>query len=324
MKKKLIGLALVFLLLIGGYLVMDAILFEGIRGKEITERGIQAKYFSQEAFKQKPAIIIIGGGQGGDYWAQEFVKQGYVGLSLPYYRRPGLPPLLEEIPLEYFEKAIKWLGEQAEVDPDKIILMGASRNAELALVIGSKFPDLVSGVIAFAPSSISWPNAVLPFNSDVLKASWTYKGQAIPYLPMNKIKGTDSPKIESLPYWMAALEKVAEYPASIIPVEKIGGPILLLSGKEDKIWPSAMMSDMIEERLLALAFPHDIENVQFEDAGHLISRNLATISAGRTGQMMIEGKAYEFEYGGTIEGDKSAIITSWEKILAFLKKYGST
>lgn len=320
-KKKRLIVFLIPLILVASYFVIDSILFDGFWGKEISERGIQATFFAKPEIKQQPAIVILGGGQGGDYWAKEFAGQGFVGLSLPYYRQAGLPPLMEDIPLEYFENTLNWLGEQAEVDPKKIIVMGASRHAELALLIASTFPDLVSGVIAFAPGSISWPNAVLPFNSDSLKPTWTYRNQDIPYLPMRKITGTDSPTIETLEYWMAGLQRVSQHPESIIPVEKIGGPILLLSGKDDKVWPSAFMSDMIEERLIEFDFSHDVQNIQFEDAGHLISRNLATISAGRLGQMQVGGKLYEFEYGGTIEGDKLAITQSWEKILSFVQQY---
>ncbi|MEO0895990.1 MAG: acyl-CoA thioester hydrolase/BAAT C-terminal domain-containing protein, partial [Bacteroidota bacterium] len=75
----------------------------------------------------------------------------------------------------------------------------------------------------------------------------------------------------------------------------------------------------MEERLKVNNFSHDVENVQFENAGHLISRNLDYISKGREGQMYIGGKAYKFEYGGTIEGDKAAIVQSWEKIKAFCR-----
>ena len=317
--RKLAGFLLVFLVLVGGYWILDGLLFDGVRGRDITERGIQATYFAQPEIQQKPAIVIPGGGPGGEYWASEFAKQGWVGLSLPYYRQPGLPPLLEDIPLEYFETAIRWLGEQPEVDPDRIIVMGASRNAELSLLIASHFPDLVGGVIALAPSSVAWPNAVLPFNSDTLKPSWTFEGQDVPYLPMRKIQGPETSTIETLDYWMAGLQQVSGYPEAVIPVEQIAGPVLLLSGKDDQIWPSAFMSDMIEERLRAHDFPYAVENIQYEDAGHLISRNVETISSGRTGQMYIDGKAYAFEHGGSIEGDRAAIMQVREKIFSFVR-----
>ncbi|MEL6590050.1 MAG: acyl-CoA thioester hydrolase/BAAT C-terminal domain-containing protein [Bacteroidota bacterium] len=323
MKKKLLLIPTILVLLIGGYLVLDNLLFTGIRPIEIKEDGIQGSYFAPPDAKDRAAIIIIGGGAGGDYWGQELAKRGYAGLSLPYYRQPGLPPLQEEIPLEYFEQAINWLRQQAAVDPSKVMLMGASRNAELALLIASQFPDLISGVIAFAPSAISWPNAVLPYNSDTLLPSWTYQDQAIPYIPMPKIAGSNSSTIQTLPYWMAGIEKANQYEEAFIPVENIKGPILLLSGIDDQIWPASLMGDMITERLDTLNFQYEVEHLQFEKAGHLISRNLANVREGRTGQMEIDGKSYALDFGGTIEGDSLAIVKSGEKIWAFLERVQS-
>lgn len=322
-KRKYLALFLIPMVLIIGYVILDRILFDGFTGKEIAEEGFQAKFFCKPDIRNKPAVVLIGGGQGGEYWAHKFAEKGIVSLSLPYYRQSGLPSLMEEIPLEYFEKALNWLRSQPEVNPEKVILMGASRNGELSLVIASTFPELVGGVIAYAPSAVSWSNTVLPFNSDALKASWTYMDQDVPYLPMKKIKGNDSSKIETLEYWREGLKKIDQYEESIIRVEKINGPILLLSGKDDKIWPSAAMSDMIEERLRVHNFQHEFDNVQYENAGHLISRNISSIAEGRQGYMNVDGKSYEFEYGGTIEGDKLAIIKSQEKILSFLQKYES-
>ena len=322
-RRKSIGLLLLLILLITTYLLVDNFLFDGYKGRKIAENGFQATYFAKQEIKEKPAIIILGGGQGGEYWAKKFADQGWASLSLPYYRQAGLPPLMEEIPLEYFERALNWLQAQAEVHPEKIMLMGASRNAELALVIASQYPELVRGVIAYAPSAISWSNTVLPFNSDTLKPSWTYLGQDIPYLPMDKIKGPDAPKIETLEYWMSGLQRIDQHKEAIIKVEKINGPILLLSGKEDNIWPAALMSDMIEQRLKENDFQYEFENIQYEQAGHLISRNIANISNGRIGQMLVDGKTYEFEFGGTIEGDKQAIYDSQEKIMSFIQKFDS-
>ena len=317
-KKAIIAGIVLTALLIAGYAVLDSILFEGIRPRTINEQGIQASFYASPNLLDQPAVIIIGGGAEGAYWGQEFANAGINGLSLPYYRQPGLPELLEEIPLEYVEQAIDWLGAQPEVNPNKIIVMGASRNAELALLTAAQFPKKVHGVIAFAPSSVSWSNTVLPFNSDELKPSWTIGGNPVPFIPMNKIAGSESSSIETLPYWKMGLSDSSLVAEASIPVEHINGPILLFSGLDDQVWPSAMMSDMIDKRLRENGFPHKVENIQYENAGHLISRNLATISQGRTGQMPIDGKRYDFEFGGTVEGDQAAISTSHDKIMAFL------
>lgn len=313
------------LLLLGGVILLAVGFWVGrrvaansISPQEISGQGFQGKFFAKSGVEQQLAVIVIGGGQEGDYWGREFALAGLVGLSLPYTGQEGLPPRPEEIPLEYFAKAISWLKQQPEVEPDKIIVMGASRNAELALVLASTLSESVSGVIAFAPSSISWSNTVLPYNSDQIKASWTYQGEAIPYLPMAKIKGTNASKIETIPYWQAGIAKVDQYETAFIPVENINGPILLLSGKDDQIWPATMMSDMIANRLKANAFPHPFENIQYEDAGHLISRNLATVASGREGQLTIDGKQYKIDFGGSIEGDTKAIQDARERIFSYV------
>ncbi|WP_052158402.1 acyl-CoA thioester hydrolase/BAAT C-terminal domain-containing protein [Lacinutrix jangbogonensis] len=189
-----------------------------------------------------------------------------VGLSLPYTRKEGLPKLPEEIDLEYFENAIKWLSNQKEVNPHKIVVMGASRNVELALVVASIFPEIVSGVIAYAPSSVTWSNTVLPYNSNEMKASWKYNGSNIPFIPMDKISGNDSGKIKMIEYWKNGLSKTAFVNKATIKVEKINGPILLFSGSDDKVWPSLIMANMIEKRLKENNFKHPFHNIVYKNA----------------------------------------------------------
>lgn len=322
MNKKrifIIGIGLIIFLFLG-YFIADSLLFDGVKPRNINENGFQANYFIKDVTEKKTTIVLIGGGQWGDYWGGEFAKKGFVGLSVPYTRRKGLPNLPEEINLEYFENALKWLKEQPEVAPDKIILMGASKNAELALVIASIFPELVGGVVAYAPSSVSWANRVLPFNSNELKPSWKYQGVDIPYVPMDKIVGNDSDKIETLQYWKNGLAKTKEVAQASIEVEKINGPILLLSGKEDKVWPSALMANLIEDRIKKSNFTHSFQNIQYEKAGHLISSNPEGNSDFRTGEMNIDGKDYEFEYGGTNEGDTKAKQDAKVKVFDFIEK----
>ena len=321
MKKFIVGIG-VLILLVAVYLVIDSLLFDGFKPISINQNGFQANYFAKNTTINKTAIILIGGGQWGDYWGAQFANKGFVGLSLPYTRNKGLPKLPEEIPLEYFENAIKWLNEQPEVNPDKVLIMGASRNSELALIIASVFPELVSGVIAYAPSSVSWSNTVLPYNSDTIKASWTYKGEDIPYIPMDKITGNNSSEINTLEYWENGLKKQDHVSAATIKVERIKGPILLFSGKNDSVWPSSLMADMIEKRINDSNFKFDFNNIQYENAGHLISSNPDSDSdtSERMGKITIDGKVYEFAYGGTMNGDNKAKKLARIKVFEFIDK----
>ncbi|MCM4153939.1 palmitoyl-CoA hydrolase [Arenibacter sp. N53] len=304
-RKIIIGITVTIILIVG-YLVADHILFDGFKPISINEKGFQARYYANKSTTNSTAVVLIGGGQWGNYWGEEMVLKGFVGLSLPYSGHEGLPTLPEEIPLEYFETALKWLGAQPEVNPEKIIVMGASRNAELALVIAANLPELVSGVVAYAPSSVSWSNTVLPYNSDKIKPSWTYKGSDINYVPMDKISGNESSRINTLEYWKNGLNKVEHTLEATIKVERINGPILLISGMQDLVWPSAQMADILEKRLEKNNFKFNFENIKYDKAGHLISSNPESQIAERTGKMIINDKQYSFEYGGTNEGDYKA------------------
>ncbi len=320
-KFKIIAVSIAILvLLIAGYFYLDHILFDGVKPKYVSENGFKATFFANKDTQNKPTIILIGGRNWGDYWGQEFAKSNYVGLSLPYYREEGLPQLMEEIPLEYFEKAVLWLKEQPEVNPNKIIVMGASRNAELALLIASFFPKNIHGVIAYSPSSVSWSNTVLPFNSDSVKPSWTFENQPVPYVAMDKIKGTPTSTIETLTYWKNGLSDSVAVSNASIKVENINGPILLLSGVEDEVWPSSIMSDMIENRIKMNNFHFDFENIKYENAGHLISSNPNNPSSIRQGKMDIGGKSYDFNFGGTESGDMEAQKDAAKRVLKFLSK----
>ena len=316
-KKHIISIAIIALAIIA-YLALDNILFKGTKPISINENGFQANFFTKENTENKTAVVLIGGGQWGDYWAQEIANKEMVGLSIPYIGKEGLPNLPEEIELEYFEKTLKWLKKQQSVDPDKIIVMGASRNAELALIIASTFPDIVSGVIAYAPSSVSWSNTVLPYNSNELKASWKYNGNDIPYVSMNKISGNDSGKINMLEYWENGLSKIDSTHRGHIKVELIKGPILLFSGIDDKVWPSVKMADMIENRLKNHNFKYHFKNIKYENAGHSISNNPKQLSELRIGKINIDGKYYEYEFGGTSEGDFNAKKDAYLQVFEFL------
>ena len=317
-RKYTIPLVTIVILIIG-YLIVDSILFDGTKPKAINLNGFQAKYFAKDNLTNETAIVLIGGGQWGDYWANEFSTQEMVALSLPYTGLEGLPELPEDIALEYFENAIKWLRSQKEVNSEKIIVMGASKNAELALIIASTFTDAIKGVIAYSPSSVSWSNTVLPYNSNELKPSWTYKGIDIPYIPMEKLSGNMSNKIEMIEYWEKGLSKTDFVENALIKVENISGPIVLFSGIDDKVWPSAKMADMIEKRLKEHNFTYQFNNIQFENAGHLISRNPEQKTDLRTGKINLGGREFEYEFGGTDRGDYKAKKDAKMRLMEFLK-----
>ena len=91
----------------------------------------------------QPAVMALGGSEGRQPTGvgRLLAEQGYVALSLSYFNAPGLPDDLANIPLEYFETALRWLADRPEVDSDKVFVWGASRGGEAALLIAATYPE---------------------------------------------------------------------------------------------------------------------------------------------------------------------------------------
>ena len=51
--------------------------------------------------------------------------------------------------------------------------------------------------------------------------------------------------------------------AATIPVERIDGPVLLISGGDDAMWPSALMAGKVAARLAAHHHPYPVENLVY-------------------------------------------------------------
>ena len=116
--------------------------------KPIRNSGFNADFFSSTSDNPQQALILLGGSEGGNSWSNhveyinQFVELGYVVLSLAYFGADGLPPYLRAIPTEYITKAFRWLSTQKKVLPDKFVLLGVSRGAELALLAGSIYHEI--------------------------------------------------------------------------------------------------------------------------------------------------------------------------------------
>jgi alpha-beta hydrolase superfamily lysophospholipase len=190
-------------------------------------------------------------------------------LSLAYFKAPGLPGTLQEIPLEYFKRASDWLLAQPGVEPGALAVIGASKGSEAALLIASRDPR-VRAVAAFSPSSVVWqgiPAQRFALGRDV-RSSWSEDGQGLPFLAY---QGPFS-KLDLLTLRLAGLHErsladAGAAAAAAIPVERIKGSVLLLSARNDRLWPAVDMGEEIMRRLEASDFPHPHKHVIF-GGGH--------------------------------------------------------
>ena len=114
-----------------------------------------------------PTVITVGGSGGGLDWetAAALAAHGFAAFALPYFGFDPLPVSLNSIPLEYFERAIAWLGRQPEVDPGRLAIHGTSRGGELALLLASRIP-LLRAVVGLVPGNVVWQGTGRPPDAD--------------------------------------------------------------------------------------------------------------------------------------------------------------
>jgi dienelactone hydrolase len=234
------------------------------------------------ANERHPAVLVLGGSGGGippaSGPAGGLASRGYAVLALAYFGVDGLPSVLSNIPLEYFGTALQWMAAQPSVDPARIGVLGASRGAELALLLGAGYPGIHT-VIAYMPSNVVW-RGCCDMSTTV---AWTVGGRAV-----------------------ARTE---------IPVEKIQGAVLLISGKDDGVWESAPMAEKIVARLKQNHFTYRVESLTYDHAGHAIGRPYAsTMNLSR--RHPISGR--EMHFGGTPSGTAKAREDSWHHLLEFI------
>jgi dienelactone hydrolase len=248
-------------------------------------------YTPRHAATKRPAVLVFGGSEGGlgpaSFQGPLLAAHGYPTLALAYFKAPGLPQTLANIPLEYFRKALEFLRAQPGVDPHHVLVMGGSRGAEAALLLGSHYPNLVNGVIAGAPTSV-----VQPGFPDSTKPAWTQHGKALP----SAVDPNDS--------------RAKYTPNAIIPVEKIAGPLLLACGGKDPVWPSCRSTDVITGRLSAHHFRYPVTALRYPDAGHSLSGLDCCYS---------ETAAATNGFGGSPDANRAAGTDAYAKLLAFLK-----
>ena len=172
---------------------------------------------------------------------------------------------LDRVPLEYTEKAVQWLKEQGF---KKIGVDGISKGSEYALLSGSFFNDITC-VIARVPSYFV-SEGIIKGKGPSGTSCWSYCGKELPFVPY-KVREIH-PLNEFFSHHELNILKcntnktvTAE---SIIPVEKIKGPVLLLSSVTDTVWPSAEAADHIVDYLQQHNFQHEVKNVKYPNLSH--------------------------------------------------------
>ncbi|HLW44007.1 MAG TPA: acyl-CoA thioester hydrolase/BAAT C-terminal domain-containing protein [Candidatus Acidoferrales bacterium] len=293
-------------------------------GEDANGEGVAGRLFIPPGREPHPVVIALGG-SGGGYdldKAAVLARHGFATLSLAYFGLPGLPTWLHRVPLEYLARAMTWLGRQPEVDACRMGVLGVSRGAELALLLSSTFPE-IRAVVAYAPSAVAWGSGGRDKATGEIIPCWTRGGEAVPFapLPLRGFMARSAVPVALLRrsvkfcnLFRAALRNRDAIARAQIPVEQTHGPILLISGGDDHVWPASRMAEMICARLRARNFVHSVEHLHYPKAGHELRYPFLPTTARTTRPV---GLKFAISFGGTAEADVEAQRDAWRRALAF-------
>ena len=281
----------------------------GVTRREVKQNGIEGVLYRPSGKGPFPGIVLLGGSEGGlsEFRAALLASHGYATLALAYFDYGDLPDELLNIPLEYFSRALDLFAAGNGVDPERIAVWGGSRGGELALLLGATYPEKIAALVALVPSGV-----VVGSPTAYGEPAWTFRGEPLPSLTASLA----STYIAQFNYWMRRGSFDREdyedllldrpFARAIVPIEQFTGPILMVSGTADEVWPSSSLSKVAQMRLEGYPFP--FEHLIYKGAGHALAATPYIPMTETTSG------------GGDVQTNAEASENMWQRGLAFLSE----
>ncbi len=318
--------------------------------QEVREPVVGVFFTPKELSAPTPVIIVLGGSEGGynPGWAKVLAsKTRLPTLALAYFGLEGLPPSLENIPLETLEKAMDWLNARPFVAKNRFGVVGASRGGEMAILAASLFPqiravvgaaqfnglNLVSGTadVNILSSLDRAPNGTVILWEDVGNAhapAWTYRGTPFPFLHFlpddhaearfRQAQQTGTAYLNA-PSFLHSLEvQRSRIPEATIHAERSQAAFLLIGNPGDGVWPSDVLSRITVDRLHTHAHPRPARVLSYEEGGHMLIPYPYYPTTLR--QFYLPTLKVWKGLGGTAVGAAKAAEDSWPKVIEFLQR----
>lgn len=283
---------------------------DGVDVTYVDEGRMQGFRFVPKEKLHKGLVICFGGSDGGPNFetAKRLAEEGYETFALFMFGMKNQEQSLRKIPLEQFEDIISYVNENIK-DKKPISILAASKGAEYALNLASKYPE-IDNLILYAPSSYNF--AGLDFKD--YGSSWTYKGKELPYIDIKKssfksfLKNIIGPALIKSPIsfketYNSAIEKDSDRQEKLIPVKDVKANILMIVGEDDLMWDSLAMANKIKDQNPKARI------YSYKGAGHIFAGN-GIINLGKA----------RIATGGSSEGNEEARNESRKTIDAFLKE----
>jgi dienelactone hydrolase len=275
---------------------------------------------------RRPALIIIGGSEGGSLVttaAAPFASQGFAVLALPVFSPPdragnreipALPSGWVDVPVEVLNRARDWLAMRPEVDASRIALHGTSMGAVLVL-LGAAHLKWPAAVVANVPSDVVWEGWGPGIDANT-RSTFSLAGKSLPFVPLagyeEELKNYERgvPVIIRRPHEQSRKQFADRLAPARVPVERIRAPVLVIGADDDQMWPSGEMSRRIVESRKEFAL--ETEAMIFPNVGHLLyDTGYSPTTQYNSGLR---------KTGGTPEANARAQAQVWTQTIEFLRR----
>lgn len=262
-----VGLVFVIVLLGVGY---NLVVIQGFDTQTPPEHHGNTQWQLYPSQPGQPLVVGFGGGEGGNSWAgphgakqrKMLHEHGYSFLAVGYFGMDGIPQNLDRISLDAVHNTLQAVAQSPEVAAPCVIVKGASRGAELALLLASHFSGYEAAV-GIVPGSAVFP----ALTAAMTTPGFSLHGRSLDFVP---VPWSATPALltgDLRGAFEAMMEDEAAMMNAAIPVEQANGPLLLISATHDEQWPSMQMSEQMMQRLQKQGFPHHYQHVALE-GGH--------------------------------------------------------
>ncbi len=217
-------------------------------------------------------MIVMSGSNGGmsttRHEARFYDRNGVPSLALALFGTKETKKDLDRVPVEYIENAIKWLKQEGY---QKIGVDGMSKGSEIALVSASLF-DEISCIIARVPSHFVSEGLITKGTSKRPSGTscWSYHALPLPYASY-KCREFDLIQmfVQQKELHVIDFNRDKDVTSeSLIPIQDIKAPILLISSKNDSVWPSYESATYIERHLKEIAYAYPVQHMACEYMSH--------------------------------------------------------
>lgn len=272
---------------------------------------LPATVYAPDERETAPGLVLLhgSGAEPMDDLARGLAADGFATAAVQYWGdADGVPDDLSEVPVEGVLSAAESLADHDAVAGETVGLYGASKGGELAL-LAATHADRVDAVVGVSPSCYVWEGLRQDWRPTGT-SSWSLDGEPVPYVPF---ADAESPDGAIRGFYEVALERADSetVEAATIPVERIDAPVMLVSGGDDRMWPSAEFADAAMDRFDAHREAHPHRHRSYEDAGHVF---------GPPGEWIDHYDERDFaRLGGTRAAMHRACEDSWPEVQSFLR-----